>query len=78
MSAECDCFGRGSVVVFWRISLLGGTDLVIRNEALNAIWYRDETFHAVVRLFTNAVGPGFVLMDNKTPTFTMLQMSLST
>jgi len=64
---------------FWRISLLGGTGLVvIRNKALNAIWYRDETFHAVVRLFTNAVGPGFVLMDNNTPTLTMLQMSLST
>jgi len=78
MSAEYDCLGSGSVMVSG-VSLLGCTHLVvIGNGALNAIRCRGDNFHSVVRLFTSAVGLGFVLMDDNTTTITMLEMSLIT
>ncbi|KAI4883806.1 hypothetical protein NFI96_002423 [Prochilodus magdalenae] len=54
-----DWFGGGSVMVWGGISLEGRTDLTD-----TAIKYQDEILRPVVRPYTGAVGPGFLLVHN--------------
>ncbi|KAI4884203.1 hypothetical protein NFI96_002688 [Prochilodus magdalenae] len=58
-----DWFGGGSVMVWGGISLEGCTDLYRPdNGTLTAIRHRDEILGPVVRPYTGAVGPGFLLV----------------
>uniref|UniRef100_A0A674EIT7 Tc1-like transposase DDE domain-containing protein n=1 Tax=Salmo trutta TaxID=8032 RepID=A0A674EIT7_SALTR len=73
-SAACnilqhDRLGGGSVMVWGGISLGGHTALhVLARGSLTAIRYRDEILRPLVRPYTGAVGPGFLLMqDNARP-----------
>ncbi|KAI4890921.1 hypothetical protein NFI96_007190 [Prochilodus magdalenae] len=60
-----DWFGGGSVMVWGGISLEGRTDLYrLDNGTLTAIRYQDEILGPVVRPYTGAVGPGFLLVHN--------------
>ncbi|KAI4898606.1 hypothetical protein NFI96_006386 [Prochilodus magdalenae] len=60
-----DWFGGGSVMVWEGISLEGRTDLYkLDNDTLTAIRYQDEILGPVFRLYTDAVGPGFLLVHN--------------
>ena len=59
-----DQFGGGSVIVWAGISLDGSTDLhVLANGTLTAVRYQDEILRVTVRLYTGAVGPGFLLVQ---------------
>ncbi|KAI4893334.1 hypothetical protein NFI96_005519 [Prochilodus magdalenae] len=63
-----DRFGGGSVMVWEGISLEGRTDLYkLDNGTLTAIRYQDEILGPVVRPYTGAVAPGFLLMHNNAP-----------
>ncbi|KAL0152685.1 hypothetical protein M9458_052408 [Cirrhinus mrigala] len=64
-----DRFGSGSVMVWGGISLEGRPALyVLARGSLTAIRYRDEILRPLVRPYTGAVGPGFLLMqDNARP-----------
>ncbi|KAI4895705.1 hypothetical protein NFI96_019616, partial [Prochilodus magdalenae] len=64
-----DRFGGGSVMVWGGISLEGRTDLYrLDNGTLTTIRYQDEILGPVVRPYTGAVGPGFLLVhDNAWP-----------
>ncbi|KAJ8333842.1 hypothetical protein SKAU_G00411610 [Synaphobranchus kaupii] len=64
-----DRFGGGSVMVWGGISLEGRTNLhVLANGTLTAVRYRDEILRPIVRPYTGAVGPGFLLVqDNAWP-----------
>uniref|UniRef100_A0A8C7T9Q2 Transposase Tc1-like domain-containing protein n=1 Tax=Oncorhynchus mykiss TaxID=8022 RepID=A0A8C7T9Q2_ONCMY len=70
-SAACnilqhDRFGGGSVMVWGGISLGGCTALhVLARGSLTAIRYRDEILRPLVRPYAGAVGPGFLLMQDK-------------
>lgn len=73
-SAACnilqhDRFGSGSVMVWGGISLGGRTALhMLARGSLTAIRYRDEILRPLVRPYADAVGPGFLLMqDNARP-----------
>ncbi|KAL0161626.1 hypothetical protein M9458_045351, partial [Cirrhinus mrigala] len=73
-SAACNIlqhgrFGSGSVMVWGGISLEGRTALhVLARGSLTAIRYRDEILRRLVRPYADAVGPGFLLMqDNARP-----------
>ncbi|KAI4871216.1 hypothetical protein NFI96_003482 [Prochilodus magdalenae] len=62
-----DWFGGGSVMVWGGISLEGCTDLYRLDNGtllLTAIRHRDEILGPVVRPYTGAVGPGFLLVHN--------------
>uniref|UniRef100_A0A6Q2XCV3 Cyclin-dependent kinase 20 n=1 Tax=Esox lucius TaxID=8010 RepID=A0A6Q2XCV3_ESOLU len=59
-----DRFGGGSVMVWGGISLEGRTDLhMLANGTLTAVRYRDEIHRPIVRLYTGAVNPGFLLVQ---------------
>ncbi|KAK3539034.1 hypothetical protein QTP86_023626 [Hemibagrus guttatus] len=64
-----DLFAGGSVMVWGGISIEGCTDLYrLDNGTLTAIRYRDEIPGPIVRPYTGAVGPGFLLLhDNVRP-----------
>ncbi|KAJ8395660.1 hypothetical protein AAFF_G00028970 [Aldrovandia affinis] len=64
-----DQFGGGSVIVWGGISLEGRTNLhVLANGTLTAVRYRDEILRLILRPYTGAVGPGFLLVqDNARP-----------
>ncbi|CDQ78348.1 unnamed protein product [Oncorhynchus mykiss] len=70
-SAACnilqhDRFGGGSVMVWGGISLGRRTALhVLARGSLTAIRYRDEILRLLVRPYAGAVGPGFLLMQDK-------------
>uniref|UniRef100_A0A674C2N9 Transposase Tc1-like domain-containing protein n=1 Tax=Salmo trutta TaxID=8032 RepID=A0A674C2N9_SALTR len=70
-SAACnilqhDRFGGRSVMVWGGISLGGRTALhVLARGSLTAIRYRDEILRPLVRPYAGAVGPGFLLMQDK-------------
>nr|KAG5707944.1 hypothetical protein BaRGS_031675 [Batillaria attramentaria] len=60
-----DRYGGGSLMVWGAISVQGKTDLhVFWNGTLTAIRYRDEILDPVVRPYTGAIGPEFILMDD--------------
>ncbi|KAI4889716.1 hypothetical protein NFI96_019413 [Prochilodus magdalenae] len=62
-----DWFGGGSVMVWGGISLEGRTDLYrLDNGTLTAIRYREEVLEPIVRPYTGAVGPGFLLVHDIT------------
>lgn len=62
-----DRFGGGSVMVWGGISMQGRTDLYcLENGPLTAIRYQDEIIEPIVRPYTGAVGPGFLLMHDNT------------
>ncbi len=61
-----DWFGGGSVVVWGGISMEGRTDLYrLDNGTLTAIRYWDEILGPIVRPYAGAVGPGFLLVHDK-------------
>ncbi|KAK3521550.1 hypothetical protein QTP70_013078 [Hemibagrus guttatus] len=64
-----DRFGGGSVMVWEGISMEECTDLYRRdNGTLTAIRHRDEILGPIIRPYTGAVGPGFLLVhDNAQP-----------
>ena len=63
--AEHDRFGRGSVMVWARISAQGKTDLhVIDNGTLTALRYVNEILDVYVRPYAGAVGENLILMDD--------------
>ena len=52
-------------MVWGGISMEGRTDLYrLHNGTLTAIRYRDEILEPIVRPYTGAVGPGFLLAYN--------------
>ncbi|MCI4390161.1 hypothetical protein PGIGA_G00119410 [Pangasianodon gigas] len=60
-----DWFGGGSAMVWGGISLEGRTDLhMLANNTITAVRYRDEILRAIVRPYTGAVGPGFLLVHD--------------
>ncbi|KFM70504.1 hypothetical protein X975_15434, partial [Stegodyphus mimosarum] len=57
------CRGR-SIMVWAGISIGYRTDLhIFKRGSLMSVRYRDEVLELIVRLYTAAVGPTFVLMD---------------
>ena len=63
--AEHDRYGKGSVMVWARISMQGKTDLhIIENGTLTAVRYVNEILDVYVRPYACAIGADFILMDN--------------
>lgn len=55
------------VLVWGDVSMEGHTDLYrINDSTLTTIRYLNEIFRAIVRSFTGAVGPGFLLVHDNT------------
>ena len=52
-------------MVWGGISMQGKTDLlVMENGTMNAVRYRDEVLHPIVRPYAGAIGPDFILVDD--------------
>ncbi|GFX97239.1 transposable element Tcb1 transposase [Trichonephila clavipes] len=63
---EHHAFRGGSIIVWAGISLGYHTDLYIfKRGSVTAVRYRDEVLEPIVGLYAAAVGPTFVLMDDK-------------
>ena len=63
---QYDRFDSGSVMVWWVLSLEGRTNFhVLANGTLTAVRYQDEILRPIVRIYTGAVGPGFLLVQDK-------------
>lgn len=61
-----DRFGSGSVMLWDGFSLGDRTTLhVLARGSLTAIRYRDEILRPLVNPYASAVGPGFLLMQDK-------------
>ena len=64
-STENHAFRGGSVMVWAGISLGCRADLnIFKRGSATAVRYRDEILVPIVRLYTAALGPTFVLMDD--------------
>ncbi|GFW64353.1 transposable element Tcb1 transposase [Trichonephila clavipes] len=62
---EHHAFRGGSIMVWPEISLGYRTDLhIFKRGSVTAVRYRDEDPEPIVRLYTAAVEPTFVLMDD--------------
>ncbi|GFV33021.1 transposable element Tcb1 transposase [Trichonephila clavipes] len=58
-------FRGGSIMVWTGIKLGYRTDLhIFKRRSVTTVRYRDEVLDSIVRLYTAAVGPIFVLMDD--------------
>jgi len=61
--AEHDRFNRDSVMVWSGISYGGSTHLyVIRNGSVTSVRCHDEILLPILRLYTDAIDDGFILM----------------
>ena len=64
--AEHGRYGKGSVMVWAGISVNRKTDLyVVENGTLTAVRYCNEILDQFVRPYAGAIGPDFILMDDK-------------
>ncbi|GFT68272.1 transposable element Tcb1 transposase [Trichonephila clavipes] len=59
---------RGGIIMVWPgISLGYRTNLhIFKRDSVTAVRYLEEVLEPIVRLYTAAVGPTFVLMDDNT------------
>jgi hypothetical protein len=59
-------YGRGFIMVLGEISRNERTDLhVLESGIITGLLYQDEILGVYVRPYTGAVGPEFILMDDK-------------
>ena len=62
--AEHDRYGKGSVMVWARISMQGKRDLhITENGTLTAVRYVNEILDVYVRPYAGAIGADFIFMD---------------
>ena len=63
--AEHHRYGKGSAMVWVRISMQGKTDLhIIENDTLTAVRYVNKILDVYVRPYAGAIGADFILMDD--------------